>query len=478
MSMVFRWFLYKSKADEVIQEFEDLPKVTVQIPLYNERMVAKRIIDAVADLDYPRDALQIQIVDDSTDETTGIAASSVRYYQEQGLNISHVTRVNRQGFKAGALKEAMESATGEFIAVFDADFIPDPRLLKDTIHHFTLSDVGMLQFRWGHLNRQSSKLTEAQGIMLDAHFSLEQQVRSKSGMLLNFNGTAGIWRTEAIIDAGHWSADTLTEDLDLSYRAQLKGWRMLYLNDVVCAGEIPSDINAFKSQQHRWAKGGVQVMKKMLGKVWRAPLKLKVKIESTFHLSNNLAYLVILADTIVFLLPSIWIREVYQLKSLSMLDIPLLVLSSGGHLVYLVFGQVALKRSLFDAILNVPRLIAMGIQLALNNANAAIEALRGQESEFVRTPKSGELSDEEDEISNIKQAIGKTCETAHALSLYRAVPPKGALIELVLTIVYVIVFFWAFHQKMWVLLPFILFLICGAAAATRQSFVGYLKLSK
>lgn len=475
-SMVIRWFFYKNKHQRTTNTFQNLPKITVQIPLFNERMVAQRIVDTVAALDYPNELLQIQIVDDSTDETLEITAARVKLYRDKGLNISHVTRNNRKGYKAGALKAAMDHASGEFIAIFDADFIPHPSILKDTIHEFCQKDVGMLQFRWGHLNRKNSNLTEVQSIMLDAHFGLEQHVRNNSGMLLNFNGTAGIWRTEAIIDAGHWSADTLTEDLDLSYRAQLKGWKMHYLNDVVCHGELPADINAFKSQQHRWAKGGVQVMKKMLGKVWRAPVPLKVKIESTFHLSNNLAYMVVLVDTLIFLLPSIWLREVYQLKTMLWLDIPFLILSSGGHITYLVFGQVALRESLAKAIYQIPRLIIMGIKLAFNNANAALEALRGQQSEFVRTPKSGELSDDIVSLDHVQQSTNAT--NSSTLALYQAVPPKGALLELALTITYSIVFVWAIYQQMWWLLPFILLLICGAASATKQSFVGYLKLAK
>ena len=478
ISMVFRWFLYKDKTNETAIKFKNLPKITVQIPLFNERMVAQRIIDTVAEIDYPNELLQIQIVDDSTDETLTIAASRVKYFQDQGVNISHVTRLHRQGYKAGALKEAMKCASGEFIAIFDADFIPHPSLLRDTIHEFTQQDVGMLQFRWGHLNRQNSHLTEIQAVMLDAHFGLEQQVRNNSGMLLNFNGTAGMWRTQAILDAGNWSADTLTEDLDLSYRAQLKGWKMHYLNNVVCHGELPADINAFKSQQHRWAKGGVQVMKKMLGKVWRSPIPLKVKIESTFHLSNNLAYLVVLVDTLIFLLPSIWIREVYQLKTMLWLDIPFLVLSSGGHLSYLVFGQVALKHSLRKALLNIPRLIIMGIKLAFNNANAAVEALRGQQSEFVRTPKSGELSDNAVPFEHVQKATTEISTPAQKFNLYQAVPPKGALLELALALTYSVVFLWAVYQEMWLLLPFIFLLIYGATSATKHSFVSYLKLSK
>lgn len=254
-------------------------------------------------------------------------------------------RTNRQGFKAGALKEAMNSASGEFIAIFDADFIPNPDTLLKSIHYFTQPNVAMVQLRWEHLNRRSSLLTKTQAIMLDAHFALEQQIRCASEMLFNFNGTAGIWRTSAIIDAGHWSADTLTEDLDLSYRAQIAGWKMLYLNNVTCPGELPADMNAFKTQQYRWAKGGVQVMMKMLKTVWKTKLPFSKKIESTFHLSNNLAYFVMLIDTLFFLVPSLYLRDKYDFINVWWLDIPLLLMSSGGHIAYLYFGQVVLGRS-------------------------------------------------------------------------------------------------------------------------------------
>ncbi|MEM0911778.1 MAG: glycosyltransferase [Pseudomonadota bacterium] len=475
LSIVVRWFFYKNKTQRAQGKFEQLPSITVQIPLYNERMVTERIIDAVAAFEYPSDRLQIQIVDDSTDETVGIAAARTQYHRARGVNIEHVTRTNRQGFKAGALKDAMETATGEFIAIFDADFIPHPTLLTETIHEFSDKEVGMLQFRWKHLNRKNSKMTETQAILLDAHFSLEQTVRCNSDVLLNFNGTAGIWRTKTIIDAGHWSADTLTEDLDLSYRAQLKGWKMRYLNDVVCYGELPADMNAFKSQQHRWAKGGIQVMLKLLGTVWRAPIALKTKIESTFHLSNNLAYFVMLVDALFFLSPSIWLRELYQTESMLWLDVPLLLISSGGHLVYLYFGQVALKHSLWNAFVSLPRMIIMGIHLAFNNANAAVEALRGHKSEFVRTPKSGELIVDG---GDVPKTISLAKKSSLSLKLYRAVAPKGAFIELALAINYSVVFAWAIHQQLWLLLPFLFLLMWGFLNAAKHSFVGQMKLSK
>lgn len=471
LSMIFRWFKYRKYLPVANKVFSSLPKVTVQIPLYNEKLVAERIIDAIVKLDYPADLLQIQIVDDSTDNTRELVANRVAFHQQQGINISHVHRTNRQGFKAGALKEAMDSATGEFIAIFDADFIPRQDTLIKNMHHFTDEKVGMLQFRWEHLNKKSSLLTKTQAIMLDAHFALEQHIRCASNMLFNFNGTAGIWRTKTIIDAGHWSADTLTEDLDLSYRAQLVGWKMIYLNDVSCPGELPADMNAFKSQQYRWAKGGVQVMLKMLGTVWKAKIPFTKKVESTFHLSNNLAYLVMLTDTLLFLVPSLYLRDKYDFLNIWWLDIPLLIMASGGHLMYLYFGQIVLGRSKSSAFFKIPSLMLLGIQLAINNSRAGLEALLRRESEFVRTPKTGEI-----EKTNNAEKIAKTQEPSK--SHYKAVPPKGAIFEFIIAIVYSIVFIWAIENQHWFMVPFILLLALGFVTTAFNSFRSYYQLSK
>ncbi|TDF37526.1 glycosyltransferase [Alteromonadaceae bacterium M269] len=450
ISMVFRWYRYRKVRPAVTQTFEELPQVTVQIPLFNEKFVAERIIDACVELDYPTDKLQIQVVDDSTDNTRELVAERVEYYRKKGVNIDHVHRTNRKGFKAGALKDAMEFATGEFIAIFDADFIPSPSTIKDCIHHFTDDSVGMVQMRWEHINRFSSRFTEAQAIILDSHFALEQQVRYASDKLFNFNGTAGVWRTNTIVDSGHWQGDTLTEDLDLSYRAQMKGWKLLYLNDVSCPGELPANMNAFRSQQHRWAKGGIQVMLKMLGDVWRSRFGLGKKLEATFHLANNLSYLVVLVDTILFLIPSIIVREIYDISFMFWLDLPFLLLATGGHMVYLYFGQVALKHSKRRALSHVPGLMLVGIQLAFNNARAGFEALRGQQSEFVRTPKSGERADKEKEQPlTISQ------------QLYQVVLPKSAAVEFLLSLVYCVVLAWAVHNQIWFMTPFLMLLIIG-----------------
>lgn len=470
LSMVVRWLRHgnRYKKANAIEpaKFDELPSVTVQIPIYNEMSVAKRVIDAIAAIDYPRDKLQLQIVDDSTDLTSDIIAERIDYYHQKNIPIEHVRRSNRDGFKAGALKESMENASGDFIAIFDADFLPDPNILKTTIHHFSDDNVGMLQCRWEHLNRKNSRLTELQSIMLDAHFGLEQQVRSFSNLFLNFNGTAGIWRKSTIIDAGNWSADTLTEDLDLSYRAQLKGWKMRYLNDISCPAEVPSDMNAFKSQQHRWAKGGTEVMLKMLRTVWKSPVSLRIKLESTFHLSNNLAYLVLLIDTLFFLLPSVWIREQYQIEYIWLLDLPLLIISSTGHLIYLVFGQFALGRSKIKTLLNIPWLMLLGIQISFNNARAAFEALIGQRSEFVRTPKSGELCKNSEQSSAIKRAKPS----------YMPVAPKGAIYEFFLGLIFIAIFCWCLSNQLWLMLPFIVFLIVGYISTSLNSFVSYQRL--
>jgi cellulose synthase/poly-beta-1,6-N-acetylglucosamine synthase-like glycosyltransferase len=498
LSMVARWVYHRRIKLPVPKIYEQFPSVTVQIPLYNERLVAKRIVDATAALEYPSERLQIQIVDDSTDATAEIIAERVAYYQQQGLNISHVHRTNRQGYKAGALKEAMNNATGEFIAIFDADFIPNTDTLINNIHQFTDEKLGMVQFRWEHLNRNNSQLTKTQAIMLDAHFSLEQHVRCVSDYLFNFNGTAGIWRTATIIDAGHWSADTLTEDLDLSYRAQLAGWKMLYLNEVVCPGEIPADMNAFKSQQYRWAKGGVEVMLKMLPTVWRSKISFKAKIESTFHLSNNLAYLVMLTDTLLFLVPSLWLREKHDFLNIWWIDIPLLLLSSGGHLVYLYSGQVVLGHSKWKTFLKLPNLVLLGIQLAMNNSRAGIEALMGKKSEFIRTPKSGDMADIDTTNTVSKNSVEaqsiniqsieamnaletpETLEIAEPVSklkTYKAVAPKGALFELLVSVIYVIVFLWAIKHEHWFMLPFLSLLAIGFFTTAIESLRSSIKLS-
>lgn len=369
------------------RRFELLPLVTVQLPVYNERYVIERLLTAVARLDYPKDRLEIQVVDDSTDETPQLVAQRVVALQAQGFHVVHLRRTHRAGFKAGALAEALTVARGEFTALFDADFVPPPDFLQRTIHYFTDPRVGMVQARWGYLNREESFLTRAQALMMDGHFLIEQVARSRSGCLFNFNGSSGIWRRQTILDGGGWQADTLAEDLDLSYRAQLAGWRFLYLSDVMVPGELPADIGSLKIQQHRWTKGSIQAALKLLPLVWRSRLPLRVKLEAGMHLGS-------------------WFH--YPLGLLvCLLMLPVLILSgtslAGGATAaweglvgLLLVGTTALccavahrhdRRDWGSFLHDLPAFMAVSTSLALNNTRAALEAFRRTPSPFHRTPK-------------------------------------------------------------------------------------------
>lgn len=288
---------------------EVTPHVTVQIPLYNEKFVAARIIDCVAGFEYPIDKIQIQILDDSTDESVDIVAERVRHYKKMGYDISHIRRGNRIGFKAGALAAGMEDVKGDFIAIFDADFIPKDDFLSKTVPFFKDKNIGLVQARWSYLNTKTNMLTRLQSIMLDAHFGVEQVTRYGKGLFFNFNGTAGIWRKAAILDAGGWKADTLTEDTDLSYRAQMRGWKFVYRPEIYCPSEIPESMRAFKVQQHRWAKGTIEVMKKLLPTIWSSKILLRQKVEASLHLTANITYLLMFIDSLFFLLPAVHIRQ-------------------------------------------------------------------------------------------------------------------------------------------------------------------------
>ncbi|MCH8321288.1 MAG: glycosyltransferase, partial [Acidobacteria bacterium] len=281
--------------------------MTVQLPLYNERYVAERAIRALAALEYPKELLEVQVLDDSTDATSDVVARVVRELRNRGVRIHHLRRAVRTGFNAGALAEGLAKASGDLVAIFDADFIPYPDFLRRIVGEFDRADVGMVQARWSHINEDHSLLTKTQALQLDAHFTLEHGVRAAKGLFFNFNGTAGVWRKQAILDSGGWQDDTLTEDLDLSYRAQLAGWRFLFLPHVVCPAELPVDIIAFKNQQHRWTKGALQTAKKILPLLWRSRFPLSVKIEATVHLTSNVGYLL----TVIFsvtMLPSLLLR--------------------------------------------------------------------------------------------------------------------------------------------------------------------------
>jgi cellulose synthase/poly-beta-1,6-N-acetylglucosamine synthase-like glycosyltransferase len=371
-----------------LSRFEQLPKVTMQLPIFNEVYVVERLLKSVSELDYPRELLQIQVLDDSTDDTQALTASCVDKLRTRGFNVELIHRVDRTGFKAGALEGGLGSAEGEFVCILDADFVPQPNLLRDTIHFFTDPNVGMIQTRWGHLNRTYSLLTRVQAMFLDGHLLLEQTARSRSGRFFNFNGTAGLWRTSCIQEAGGWQHDTLTEDLDLSYRAQLVGWKFIFLPDVITPAELPVDMNGFKSQQHRWTKGSIQTCKKLLPTIWRSKLALPLKIEATAHLTSNFAYL-LLACLCVLLHPSIGGPQAGWLRVL-LVDVPIFLTASLSVAVFYICAQRELHpRTWMKEILLLPALLALGVGLSLNNARAVLEAVFNHQSDFARTPKYG-----------------------------------------------------------------------------------------
>jgi cellulose synthase/poly-beta-1,6-N-acetylglucosamine synthase-like glycosyltransferase len=363
------------------------PRVTVQLPVYNERRVVERLIDSAAALDYPADRLEIQVLDDSTDETAARADRAVARHAARGLNIRVLRRGHRAGFKAGALAAGLRRARGEFLAVFDADFVPARDFLKRTIPHFADAGVGMVQTRWGHLNRDASLLTAAQAVMLDAHFGVEHEARMRSGHFFNFNGTAGVWRRACIESAGGWSHDTLTEDLDLSYRAQLAGWRFVYDHAVEAPAELPGDLEALKSQQRRWVKGSIQTARKLLPRLLGGALPARVKLEALVHLTNNLAYPLLLLLGLL-LLPVLAVGGRLPLPVTWAAQLGLIALGLLPVTWFLVVGQRALGRERGLAG-EVAAALVLGIGLSLNNARAAFEGLAGPCGDWERTPKTG-----------------------------------------------------------------------------------------
>ncbi|MET0339347.1 MAG: glycosyltransferase [Polyangiales bacterium] len=386
--LVYLFWRHRNHLPPEPQPFAELPVVTVQLPMYNELNVAERLLESIALLDYPRDKLELQVLDDSTDETVEIVNRKVAELRERGFDITHIHRTDRRGFKAGALEQGMKVAKGDFLMVFDADFVPTPGILKRLIAHFTDPKVGMVQARWDHLNRDYSMLTRAQALMLDGHFVIEHIARNRSGRFFNFNGTAGIWRKTAIIDAGGWQHDTITEDMDLSFRAQIRGWRFVYVPDAVAPAEVPCEMNSFKGQQFRWAKGSAQTTKKLLPMVLKAKLPLRVKLECIFHLTNNFAYLFLVALACLQL-PNMLLRRNMDDPRLLLLDVPLFIATSGSIILFYLSTHYFLYRSVWGAAKRLPLMMALGIGLSLNNSHAVLEGLFSRDAEFVRTAKHG-----------------------------------------------------------------------------------------
>jgi cellulose synthase/poly-beta-1,6-N-acetylglucosamine synthase-like glycosyltransferase len=425
------------------------PRVTVQLPLYNERYVAERLIEAAGRLRYPRDRLQIQVLDDSTDDTADICRTAVAQLVAQGIDAVFVRRPDRVGFKAGALEHGLASASGELLAVFDADFVPGPTFLEQLVPYFSEARIGMVQARWGHLNAGDSWLTRAQATLLDGHFVVEHTARHDAGRWFNFNGTAGIWRRQAIVDAGGWQHDTLTEDLDLSYRAQLAGWTFRYVPEVVAPAELPGDMAGFKSQQHRWAKGSIQTGRKLLGPIWRSPAPMAVKVEATAHLCANFSYPLVILLTI--LLPWSVVARMQpgaRVERLMQVDLVLFLLAV---LPFVVFYAAAIRgagEEIGRRLVRLPAVLALGLGMAVSQSRAVAEGLWGPVGTFVRTPKRGE---------------------AQGPLLYRVGAGSLVGVELLLAAYLVLAAVYAVGQGYWASLPFLALFAAGYGSVAAAS---------
>jgi cellulose synthase/poly-beta-1,6-N-acetylglucosamine synthase-like glycosyltransferase len=367
--------------------FEQFPRVTIQLPLYNERFVVERLLEEASKIDYPRELLQIQVLDDSTDETHPYTERLCNEYAAAGLPIEYRHRTNRRGYKAGALQEGLETATGEFIAIFDADFLLPTDFLKRTVHFFTDPEVGVVQTRWSYLNKEFSILTQVEAMLLDGHFVLEHGARCGSGLFFNFNGTAGILRRSMIDDAGGWQHETLTEDSDLSYRAQLNGWRFVYLPGLDCPSELPAETYSFQTQQVRWAKGLTQVAIKLLPRILKSDLPFRIKAEAFMHLTPNITYPLMIIVSML-MLPVMIVRFYMGLFQMVLIDFPLIVASFWSISAFYLYAQRELyPKSWWKSIAFLPMLMAAGVALTLSNTKGVLEAILGIQSSFARTAK-------------------------------------------------------------------------------------------
>jgi cellulose synthase/poly-beta-1,6-N-acetylglucosamine synthase-like glycosyltransferase len=445
------WLVYlyyknkKEKTSVAPAQFEELPRVTVQLPIFNEQYVVDRLLDAVCKLDYPREKLDIQLLDDSTDETVEVARGLVERYAALGHPVTYLHRDNRSGFKAGALAEGLKTAKGEFVAIFDADFVPPADFVLKCIHHFKDPKIGMVQTRWTHINRNYSFLTEVEAILLDGHFVLEHSGRARHGVFFNFNGTAGMWRRVAIDEAGGWEHDTLTEDTDLSYRAQLKGWKFLYLQDVECPAELPVEMTAFKTQQARWAKGLIQVAKKILPMVFTSDEPRKVKVEAWYHLTANLSYPLMIVLS-VLLLPAMIIRFYQGWFQMLYIDLPLFMASTFSiSSFYLVSQKELFPKTWLRAFLYLPLLMALGIGLTVTNTRAVLEALVGKQTAFARTPKY--------RVESKKDKVGAT--------KYRKRLGWVPWIELAIGTYFALAVYYAIDNENYFTVPFLMLFVIG-----------------
>lgn len=447
VKQVIDFWRYRNFVPKPLGTFSEaeLPRITVQLPLFNEMYVVERLVEAVSKIDYPRELLEIQVLDDSTDETVKLAEATVAKYAAQGFDIHYLHRTDRTGFKAGALEQGTKVAKGELLAIFDADFVPKPDCLRKLVDYFTDPLVGCAQMRWSHINGSYNLLTRLQTIMLDGHFVVEQTTRNRTGGFFNFNGTAGIWRREAIKLSGGWQHDTLTEDTDLSFRAQLMGWKFVYLLDEDSPAEIPVEINAFKAQQRRWAKGVMQVGLKLYPRIWRARLPIRVRLEMFFRLTGNISYpLMIVASFLQF--PLLLVRYNQPLYHLMVVDLPLLFFSSIS--VFLFYGTAVwyLDKKRTPRLLHLPLVMALGIGLAFSNARAVLEALLGVKSEFVRTPK---------------YSVEKTDDETWKRKKYKRKRGWLPLLEVGFSCYFLLAILYALRMRMWGTVPFLLLFFFG-----------------
>lgn len=454
--LVYLYMRHRDRQPKEGKPLSPLPPVTVQLPLFNEMYVADRLIDAVARLEYPRQLLEIQVLDDSTDETRKIAEQAVQRWAAEGLDIKYLHRTDRTGFKAGALEAGLKVATGEFVAIFDADFLPKSDFLMRLLPHFADPTVGMVQARWGHINQDYSLLTKIQSILLDGHFILEHGGRNRAGCFFNFNGTAGIWRRTVIADAGGWQHDTLTEDLDLSYRAQLRGWRFVFVPDVIAPAEVPVEMNAFKSQQHRWAKGSIQTCRKLLPAILASDQPIGVKAEAFFHLTANFNY-PLMCVLSVLMFPSMVIRYNMGWYEMLLIDVPLFLAATFSVCNFYMVCQREIHKDWKTRLKYLPFLMSIGIGLCINNTRAVLEALFNKQSDFARTPKY-RIEGDADEW------VGKK---------YRQSVAVQPIIELALGLYFTATVFYALANGIYGTLPFLVlfqigFLYTGLVSIVQQ----------
>jgi cellulose synthase/poly-beta-1,6-N-acetylglucosamine synthase-like glycosyltransferase len=444
--MVRLYYRHRAEDPRPAGVLDPLPRVTVQLPIYNEVYVVERLVESVAALDYPRELLEIQILDDSTDETREVAQRLATDLRRRGHDIQYISRGNREGFKAGALQEGLKRASGEYLLIFDADFVPRPGTLRALLPYFSDPRIGMVQARWEHLNREFSLLTRIQSIFLDGHFVIEHTARHRSGRFFNFNGTAGIWRRSCLEEAGGWQSDTLTEDLDASYRAQLLGWKFVYLKELGVPAEVPVDMNGFKTQQHRWTKGALQCGRKLLPTIFRSSYPFKVKLEAFYHLTNNISYLLVMLLTLL-LVPAIIIRERIGWQKLAVLDFPLFFGATFSFIGFYVSSQSEIGRDWKATLKYMPFLMSLGIGLSVNNVRAVLEAILNRKTEFTRTPKyriegdSGEWRDKK----------------------YRSPGNISLVGEIVLALYFLGAIVFAAVEGYWIGLPFLLMFFNGFA---------------